>query len=79
VSARHVPNHIRRAAVADYQRGDESLAVVAARYGVSKTTLHEWVKGRTARRAWCEEDAYRGGWELRGGVRYPLFPERRSA
>jgi transposase-like protein len=35
--------HIRRAAVADYQRGGESLAVVAARYDIPRSTLGAWV------------------------------------
>lgn len=78
------------AALADYKAG-LSQAAVAARHGVSESTVHEWVavagiaRSRAVAqrlRARLKRDAefgYHGGWEVRGGVRYPLMPERRSA
>jgi hypothetical protein len=67
------PDHIRRAAVADYYASNDPAAVVAARHGIPRSTFAAWVCGRR------DELAYVGGWEVRGSVLYPLFPERRSA
>lgn len=64
---------LRAAAVADFLETDDTIAQVAARHGVARSTLGTWVAGMR------DELAYVGGWEIRGGVRYPLAPERRSA
>lgn len=69
---RYIPVEVRAAAVADYYANEDTLAVVAARHGISRTSLADWVKSGS-------EVAYEGGWERRGGVLYPLAPERRSA
>lgn len=42
MSARHVPDHIRRAAVADYADG-MSTKQVAAKYGITDSTVHRYV------------------------------------
>jgi len=64
---------VRAAAIADYRESGDTIAIVAARHGVGRSTLGSWVNA-------CGDDiAYVGGWEVRGGVRYPLFPEARSA
>lgn len=70
----HHATGTRARAIADYRESGDILAVVAARHGVGRSTLGAWVNG-------CADDelAYVGGWETRGGVKYPLFPERRSA
>lgn len=78
------PARVRQAAVDDYRTSGDTYAIVAARHGVSRGALHSWVNpngGRKRnRKTWDEaEVAYVGGWENRGGVLYPLFPERRSA
>ena len=46
MSARHVPDHIRRAAVADYYRSEQTAARVAARYGIPRSTFSAWVSRR---------------------------------
>ena len=71
---RHHADHIRAAAIADYINSGDTIAQVAARHGIGRATVGYWVRG--VRR---DELAYVGGWEIRGGVRYPLLPERRSA
>ena len=63
---------LRAAAVADFLETDDTIAQVAARHGVARSTLGTWVSGLRS------ELAYVGGWEIRGGVRYPLAPERRT-
>jgi transposase-like protein len=78
---------IRAAAIADYRASGESLLIVSRRHGVSKTALASWVNPKSRQyRPTSEELAYVGtagfdprAWEVRGGVHYPLFPERRSA
>lgn len=77
------------AIVADYAAG-MSTPAVAKKWGVGTASAHRFVKAagvnrsRTnaaanAARALEVELAYSGGWYVRGGVRYPLFPEQRSA
>lgn len=39
-----IPDHIRRTAVADYYRGEQTAAQVAARYGIPRSTFGKWVK-----------------------------------
>jgi len=73
VSARHVPDHIRRAAVADYYASNDTAAEVAARHGIPRSTFGAWVNGRR------DELAYVGGWEVRGLVSYPTLPKRGAA
>jgi transposase-like protein len=63
----------RQAAVDDFLTTGDTIAAVAARHGVARSTLGTWVSGLRS------ELAYMGGYELRGGVWHPLFPERRSA
>jgi transposase-like protein len=70
-----IPDAVKTAAVADYHQSGDTYAVVSARHGVSKKTLHGWVDTADP-----EQDlAYHGGWETIRGVKYPLFPERRGA
>ena len=70
---RHHADHIRAAAIADYINSGDTIAQVAARHGIGRSTFGCWVNGLR------DELAYVGGWEIRGGVLYPLLPERRSA
>lgn len=76
------PDAKRRAAVADYRQSGDTIAVVAKRHGVARSTLGTWATGSKA----ADDYAYGGVpefdpklWENRGGVLYPLFPERRPA
>lgn len=79
-SRRHVSEDRRAAAVADYHTSGDPYAVVASRHGVSRSALHSWVNPDGVGSIDTVEDlAYHGGWEVRGGVQRPLFPERRSA
>lgn len=39
----HIPDHIRRTAVADYYAGTQTAAQVAARYGIPRSTFAAWV------------------------------------
>lgn len=73
MSFRFVPDHIKAAAAEDYHTSDDSKTAVAARHGISRTTLSDALDANT------DGIEYIGGWELRGGVKYPLLPERRSA
>lgn len=66
------PDARREAAVADYYASNDTASEVAARHGIPRSTFHGWVGEKR------DELAYRGGWEVRGGVSYPLLPERRS-
>lgn len=82
--SRLVDEATRAAAVADYRATGDPYYIVAARHGVSRSALHCWVNPNPRKPrgpfTWTEEEvAYVGGWELRGGVRYPLAPEQRSA
>lgn len=71
--SRHHPPALRQAAVADYYASpDDTIADVAARHGIPRATLGGWVNRR-------RDLAYVGAWEVRGGVSYPLLPERRKA
>lgn len=74
VTRQFVPGEVRDAAVADYYASGDSIATVAGRHSIPRSTLGGWVK-----RGEADALAYVGGWEVRGGVRYPLLPERRSA
>ena len=65
---------VRLAAVADYRESGDIIAVVAARHGVARATLGTWVNS-----VGDDSLAYVGGWEVRGGIQCPLFPEERSA
>lgn len=77
-------------ALATYAAG-ASMKEVARTHRVSESTVHNWVhaagisrsngagKRASAQRRRDQEFGYVGGWEIRGGVRYPLLPERRSA
>jgi transposase-like protein len=69
----HTPT-TRAAAIADYLNSGDTIAIVAARHGIGRATLGHWVQGLRV-----DDLAYVGGWEVRGSVRYPLLPERRSA
>lgn len=78
------PDHIRQHAIHDYLTSGDTYAVVAARNNVSRSTLHAWVnpdgiKKRKPKSWGADELAYMGGWEIRGGIKYPLAPERRTA
>jgi transposase-like protein len=69
-----IPDDIRAAAVADYLESGEPYAVVAARHGVTKSSLCDWVNPRRRRERsmrWAEEEiALTGGdWVVRRGVR----------
>lgn len=82
--SRLVSPSARADAVADYHRTGDPYYVVAARHNVSRSALHSWVNPSPSKPrgpfTWAEEEvAYRGGWEIRGGIKYPLYPERRSA
>ena len=75
------PTDKRAAAIADFRESGDTIAEVADRHGIARSTLGTWTAGIRD-----EQLAYRGAsdfdptaWELRGGVRYPLFPVRRSA
>lgn len=68
-----VPDEVRDAAIADFMSGTEMVKTVAARHGIPRSTLSQWL-----RRA-QEDLAYVGGWEVRGGIQRPKMPERRSA
>jgi transposase-like protein len=68
-----IPDDIRAAAVADYLESGEPYAVVAARHGVTKSSLCDWVNPRRRRERamrWTEEEiALTGGrWVGRGGI-----------
>ena len=78
------PHHIRQAAIDDYTNSGDSYATVAARHGISRSILHAWVNPEGVKkrgpRTWADHEvAYRGGWEVRGGILRPLLPERRTA
>lgn len=78
------PDHVRQAAVDDWHATKDPYHVVAARHGVSRSVLHAWVNPEGVKKrkpkTWAEDElAYIGGWEVRGGILFPLFPERRSA
>lgn len=66
----------KAAVLADVAAG-MSPRLAAAKHGVGESTAYRWIRGGINWRA--AEYAYVGGWELRGGVRYPLLPEQRSA
>lgn len=72
----------RAAAVAAYAAGETSEAV-AKEFGASASSVVAWCRdaGVPIRRNGGRKaaDAYEGGWEIRGGVSYPLQPEKRSA
>lgn len=63
----------RRAAIRDLIESGDTIAVVADRHGIARSTLGNWTNGLR------EDLGYHGGWESRGGVMHPLFPERRTA
>jgi hypothetical protein len=68
-----IPDDIRAAAVADYLESGEPYAVVAARHGVTKSSLCDWVNPRRRRERsmrWTEEEiALTGGhWVGRAGT-----------
>lgn len=69
------PLAVRAAAVADYRESGDTIAHVAARHGVARATLGKWVTVSGDDKSL----AYVGGWEVRGLVKRPLFPEPRSA
>ena len=74
MSRRHVPPAVREAAIHDYYANpDTTAADIAARYGIARSTFSGWVTGTR------DDIAYVGGWEIRGGIRHPLAPERRTA
>jgi hypothetical protein len=75
MTRRYHSDAARQAAVDDFYASGDDRSVVAARHGVARSTFSAWVAGPTD----DDDLAYVGGWELRGGVRYPLFPERRTA
>lgn len=82
--AHTVTAEARAAAVADYRATGDPYYVVGARHNVSRSALHSWCNPHPDKPrgpfTWPEDEvAYVGGWEVRGGVRYPLAPERRSA
>jgi hypothetical protein len=84
MSSRFYSDAVKGAAIADYKATRDPYRIVAARHGVSRGALHSWVNPDGVpprkRKTWePDEIAYTGGWELRGGVRYPLLPERRTA
>lgn len=69
----------RAAAIADFYAGDEPATYVAARHGIPRSTFAAWVNRRDDF-AYCGTSKFDPtAWEVRGGVLYPLFPERRSA
>lgn len=85
--AARASDDIREGAVRDYAAG-ESSTTVGKRYRIAPESVLKWVReaGHTVRtrggKAPSEEPdtlAYIGGWERRGLVWTPLFPERRSA
>lgn len=68
---------IKAAVIADCLAGMPP-AIAARKHGVSESSAYRWVQGTSQERR-AAELAYVGGWEVRRGVRYPLFPEARSA
>lgn len=75
----------RAAVVADYAAGKPTKDIVEA-YDVAPSSIVNWARAagveiRPRHRASVTDGpiAYEGGWEVRGGVSYPLMPERRSA
>lgn len=75
---------LRDAVVDEYAAGGSSTEV-ARKHGVSVSTVVAWsraagVEIRSVGAPASDETlAYIGGWERRGLVSYPLFPEQRSA
>lgn len=85
--AARASDDIREPAVRDYVAG-ESSTKVGKRYRVAPESVLKWVReaGHTVRTRGGKEPstdteplAYIGGWERRGLVWTPLFPEQRSA
>lgn len=74
MSSRHYPPEFRAKAVADYRATGDSVSTVATRFGISRCALTDWISAADG-----PELAYVGGWTVRGGIKVPLFPERRSA
>jgi transposase len=74
MSRRHYTPEFRDAAVAEYRNTGDSISIVATRLGISRCALTDWISAADG-----PELAYVGGWEVRGGIKVPLFPERRSA
>jgi transposase-like protein len=68
----HHPPAARQAAIEDYYASGDAAKDVAERHGIPRSTFAGWIGNE-------REHAYEGGWEVRGGVSYPLLPERRSA
>ena len=84
MTTRHHSPDARQAAIDDYRTSGDTYATVAARHHMTKSYLHELVNPRKNTRGgrftWAEDEiAYQGGWEIRGGISYPLLPEQRSA
>lgn len=68
------PEATRLALLADVAAG-MSPRSAAVKHGVGESTAYRWLRGPRP----DAEIAYCGGWEVRGGVQYPLFPEQRFA
>ena len=67
------PPTTRAAAIADYLETGDTIAEVAARHGVARSTLGTWTAGIR------HDLGYNGGWEVRGLIQYPRRPAKRSA
>ena len=79
---RNIPDAARQAAIDTYADG-LSLEATAARHGVSKNTVARWARdagvlrpGRSAGPQDSSPTVYKDGWEVRGGIAYPLAPRR---